>query len=113
MVIVALDHGQQIASQHLKHHAHVATVRPHVVEAVHELHGAAVGVQLASGGRVRQGKQNNDESMTSTRNALMSCHCARAAGDRAGVAFAMYEGGSLWPTAKCKVWTPRLSASAT
>lgn len=56
VVVVALDYGQQIASQHLKHHAHVATVRAHVVEAVHELHGTAVGVQLTPASNIRPGK---------------------------------------------------------
>lgn len=66
VVVIALDHGEQIASQHLKHHAHVAAVRAYVVEAVHKLHGTAVGVQLASAIEVRKGKASNGESMTTT-----------------------------------------------
>lgn len=45
MVVVTLDHGQQVAAQHLEHHAHVAAVRTDVVEAVHQLHGTAVRIQ--------------------------------------------------------------------
>lgn len=75
VVVVALDHRQQVASQHLKHHAHVAAMRAHVVEAVHELHGTAVGVQLAPAhsSKVRQGKSTNNESMTTTGTWMMGC----------------------------------------
>lgn len=68
VVVVALDHGQQIASQHLKHHAHVAAVRAHVVEAVHELDGTAVGVQLspAHSRKSTQRKSKNGKSMATT-----------------------------------------------
>lgn len=46
VVVVALDHRQQVAAKHLEDHTHVAAVRTHVVEAIHELDGAAIGVQL-------------------------------------------------------------------
>lgn len=67
VVVVALDHGQQIASQHLKHHAYVAAVRAHVVEAVHELHGTAIGVQLAAASKTQQGQSVNDSRHFETR----------------------------------------------
>jgi len=46
VVVVALYHRQQIAAKHLEDHTHVAAMRAHVVEAIHKLDGAAVGVQL-------------------------------------------------------------------
>lgn len=46
MVVVPLDHGEQVAAEHLKHHTHVTAVRADVVKAVHELYRPAVGVQL-------------------------------------------------------------------
>lgn len=47
MVVVPLDHGEQIAAEHLEDHANVTAVRADVVEAVHELYRTAVRVQLS------------------------------------------------------------------
>ncbi len=46
MVVVALDYRQKVAAKHLEDHTHVAAMRAYVVEAIHKLDGAAVGVQL-------------------------------------------------------------------
>lgn len=48
MVVVTLDHGQEIAAQHLEYHTHVTSMGAYVVEAVHQLNRAAIRVQLAS-----------------------------------------------------------------
>ena len=34
VVVVAFDYGEQVASKHLEHHADVAAMRAHVIEAV-------------------------------------------------------------------------------
>lgn len=48
VVVITLDHGQEITAEHFENHAHVTSMRAHVVEAVHQLNRAAIRVQLAS-----------------------------------------------------------------
>lgn len=44
VVVIALDHRQKIAAQHLEDHADVTAMRAHVVKAVHQLYSTAVGI---------------------------------------------------------------------
>lgn len=53
VVVVPLDHGQEVTAQHFEDHTHVPPMRPHVVETVHQLDGAAIRVQLAAARTIR------------------------------------------------------------